>query len=223
MVGNTQEKHWYAKLHRLTVRVRGLYPVVDVRYVPDGELERVLNILCEAGVAIIQMRDKQLPVYERLRRAEVARRITERYGVALMVNDSVEVFRAVGAEGIHLGRDEEYWFLPVRKEYPTAVIGVSCYGELQRAWHFALQGTDYLAFGSVFPSVSEPHRQVCGLEVVKKAKETFNLFVVAIGGITPDNCNMLTGVADAIAVMGGLFEGSVEANLRAFRAAGWLP
>ncbi len=67
-----------------------------------------------------------------------------------------------------------------------------------------------LAFGSVFPSSSEPNRRKVPLEVLKKAREMLTIPIVGIGGITPENAEQIIDYVDAVAVMSALTEKPYE-------------
>ncbi len=189
---------------RFKYPIRGLYAIIDARYVPDDKLTWFVEEVLEGGARLIQMRDKDLPIGQRLRRLQMVHPITRAYGVPLIVNDIPELQQAVGAEGLHLGRDEDHWFDPLRKQQYNLIMGISAYQDVQRALDFALRGADYVAFGSVFPSPSEPHRRKVRREVLQQARRLLNIPIVGIGGITPDNVHEIVPYVDAVAVMSAL-------------------
>ena len=70
----------------------------------------------------------------------------------LIVNDDVALAVAVGAAGVHLGRDDDDVAAARAALGAGAIIGVSCYDSLERARAAAAAGADYVAFGAFFPS-----------------------------------------------------------------------
>ncbi|NPA33511.1 MAG: thiamine phosphate synthase [Chlorobi bacterium] len=197
-------------MHRFKARIRGVYAIIDARYVDDERLPEFTEQILEGGVSIIQMRDKDVPMDRRLKRLKTVLGIAKKYEVPVIVNDIPELQQATGADGVHLGRDEEHLFFPLRKLNNEIIIGISAYQDLDRALRFALEGADYVAFGSVFPSPSEPNRRKVPLEVLRKAKEMLTIPIVGIGGITPENAEQIIDYVDAVAVMSALTEKPYE-------------
>ncbi len=189
---------------RYRFRCRGLYAIIDVRYVPDQDLDNMLTRLIRIGVCAIQMRDKGLGWHDRLTRIRRAVHIAQPHGIPIIVNDDPFLMKVGGAQGVHLGGEEDHWLRPVRALFPHHILGLSCYNSVERALAGALAGVDYIALGSVFPSESEPHRPRVSREVLRRAQQCLCIPVVAIGGITPENARSLQGYANAVAMMRAL-------------------
>ncbi|MDT8448765.1 MAG: thiamine phosphate synthase [Wenzhouxiangellaceae bacterium] len=127
-------------------------------------------------------------------------------GAVFIVNDDVELAARVGADGVHLGRDDAPLEHARRVLGPDAIVGESCYDDLERAARFAGAGADYLAFGSMFASPTKPDAVRCPPDVLERARR-FGKPVVAIGGITLENAPALIEAgADLLAVISDLFE-----------------
>lgn len=197
--------------------IPGLYAIT-----PEHPLER-LPALVEAalrgGAALIQFRSKG----EHPDRAAVARRLLAiclRFQRPLIVNDDVELASAIGAAGVHLGRDDLELQQARRYLGPRALIGVSCYASIPRARAAAEAGADYVAFGSVFPSTTKPDAPRVSLETLQQARRVLRIPIVAIGGITIENAEpVLTAGADLLAVVNGVFGAAdPEAATREFSA-----
>jgi thiamine-phosphate pyrophosphorylase len=126
--------------------------------------------------------------------------------VPFIVNDSVELALAVGADGVHLGRDDDD-AREARRRMPRGLIGVSCYADLDRARAAAAAGADYVAIGSVFASSTKPHAVRAPRALLARAREVSGLPVVAIGGITPANApQAIAAGADMLAVINAVFD-----------------
>ncbi|MBI4577119.1 MAG: thiamine phosphate synthase [Planctomycetes bacterium] len=99
-------------------------------------------------------------------------------GVLFLVNDRVDVARAVGADGVHLGRED----LPAEAARavlgPHPLVGVSTHSAAQAAEAAAAPGVDYLAVGPCFGTSTKPLEPPVGLDVVRGA-------AVAVGGRRP--------------------------------------
>lgn len=184
------------------VRVRGLYAVTR----PSPHLEAEVEAALQGGARLIQYRDKSASPAGRSERAGALTRLCARYDALLIINDDPELARAVGAAGVHLGRDDPGIAVARRSLGPSALIGVSCYNDLARAYDAVGAGADYIAFGSFFPSTTKPDAVHAPVSLLAEAKRAFAVPVVAIGGITPDNGRALVATgADALAVIEGVF------------------
>jgi thiamine-phosphate pyrophosphorylase len=182
--------------------MRGLYAIT-----PDiAELEPLLRKVeqaLKAGVALLQYRNKIISKDKRLLQAKELAPLARGYGVPLIINDDVEIAAAVGANGVHLGKDDGD-LAGARAKLPGRIVGASCYNDLEKARAAVRAGATYVAFGSVFPSPTKP-------QAVKAPLSLFaaNLGVplCAIGGITLDNAPALIAAgADLLAVITDLFD-----------------
>ena len=182
--------------------MRGLYAIT-----PDfAELEPLLRKVeqaLKAGVALLQYRNKIISKDKRLLQAKELAPLARGYGVPLIINDDVEIAAAVGANGVHLGK-EDGDLAAARAKLPGRIVGASCYNDLDKARAAVRAGATYVAFGSVFPSPTKP-------QAVKAPLSLFaaNLGVplCAIGGITLDNAPALIAAgADLLAVITDLFD-----------------
>ena len=196
--------------------MRGLYAITP--QLEDTALlaARVAAAL-EGGAAAIQYRAKGVEAARALEQARRLQSLTQSHGVPLIVNDSVQLAAAIGAEGVHLGRDDGDP-RAARALLPDALIGVSCYNEPARARAAAEAGADYIAIGSMFASGTKPAAVRATLEHVAQARAWSGLPVVAIGGITTQNARaVIDAGADMVAVIAALFDGpDVTGAARAF-------
>jgi thiamine-phosphate pyrophosphorylase len=186
-------------------RLRGLYAVT-----PGISDTAALLALVEAalagGASMVQYRAKDAPRELALEQARRLAAACEAFGVPLVVNDSVDLALAAGAEGVHLGR-EDGDPREARRRMPRGILGVSCYADAERARAAAAAGADYVAIGSVFPSSTKPGAVRAPLELLARAREASGLPVVAIGGITPANApQAIAAGADMLAVISAVFD-----------------
>lgn len=127
------------------------------------------------------------------------------HGALLIVNDDPKLAVDVAADGVHLGRADGSIEQARRLLGSDRIVGVSCYGDLDRAEAFARAGADYLAFGSMYASPTKPHAHRCAPEVLGAARR-FGRPVVAIGGITLARApELIDAGADLLAVISDLF------------------
>jgi thiamine-phosphate pyrophosphorylase len=191
-------------------RLRGLYAITP----PD--LARVEDALASGALCALQYRAKAADAARRLREAERLLARCRAHGVPLIVNDDLELALAIGADGLHLGRDDGDLAL-ARARLTGRLLGASCYDRPELARHAAAAGADYVAFGSVFPSPSKPSAVRAPLSLLSR---DFGVAKVAIGGITLDNApRLLAAGADCLAVITDLFDApDVAARARQYRS-----
>ncbi len=196
---------------------RGLYAITPSD-LPFEELYFKLKTLLEAGVELVQLRDK--PKRLLVGQALKVRELCHRYGVPLIVNDDVPLAKRLEADGVHLGRED----IPLRRARAILgeekLIGLSCYDRLDLALKAQREGADYVAFGAFYPTPSKERTARPSPELLRKAKRRLKIPVVAIGGITPENVRpLLEAGADSIAAISGLFRGDPREAVSAFRRA----
>lgn len=201
---------------------RGLYAIADTSVIPADQLVRAVARAVQGGAAMIQYRDKSGEPQRRRFEAQDLMTLCRPLGKPLIINDDVELAFEVGAAGVHLGRDDGAVADARARLGDGAIIGVSCYNELERARQAAADGADYVAFGSFFPSPTKPGAVRADRDLLLAARAELGLPVVAIGGITPENgAALVEAGADLLAVITGVFgrddiEGAARAYSRLF-------
>lgn len=190
--------------HGRRARLGGLYALTPQTAPPGMTVTDCVDAYLAGGARLIQYRDKRgdAATRERLARALLGR--CRAAGVPLIVNDDVELAARIGADGVHLGRDDPQLAYARRRLGPGTLIGVSCYADLWRARLAAAQGADYVAFGSFFPSRTKPEAVRATPDLLRRSR-SLGLPLVAIGGITPENTpGLVAAGADMVAVISGL-------------------
>ena len=186
--------------------LRGLYAVTP----DDPLLPRMSALVREAlagGVKVVQYRNKVAP--PPLFRAQAAEllRICRAAGALLIVNDNPEIAADIGADGVHVGREDGGAARARAIVGPDKIIGVSCYDDLSIAERAVAEGADYIAFGAMFPSSVKPGAVAAPLSLLAEAKARFAVPVCAIGGIKTNNVETLIAAgADMAAVITDLFD-----------------
>ncbi|CAK17460.1 thiamine phosphate synthase [Pseudomonas entomophila] len=201
--------------------LRGLYAITDSQLLAGRFLSHVEAAL-EGGVCLLQYRDKSDDAGRRLREAEGLKKLCERYGTQLIINDDAELAARLGV-GVHLGQTDGP-LTPARALLGRqAIIGSTCHASLELAEQAASEGASYVAFGRFFNSVTKPGAPAASLELLEQARARVKLPIAVIGGITLDNAAPLVAHgADLLAVIHGLFGADsaqeVTRRARAFNA-----
>lgn len=196
--------------------------VTDRRLAKPRPLEEVVASAVRGGAALVQIREKDLPAGPLL---EVCARISGRLnlspkngrppvpGPLLLANDRVDVALAARLHGVHLGEQS----LPTGEAKRLAALSDGILPVGGRFWvgrsvHSAEDaaraendGADYLIFGHVFTTDSKPGLPPRGLRALEDTVRAVRIPVIAIGGITPQNCRrVIEAGAYGIAVRSGI-------------------
>lgn len=196
--------------------IEGLYALTPEQ--SDGAiLAAQVEVALGAGLRLLQIRSK-LGRDLRMQQTEQLVSLCRRYGATCIVNDDPALAAEVGADGVHLGRDDGAVAEARRMLGAGAIVGVSCYDDLIRAQCLRAEGADYVAFGSFFPSSVKPNAVRPPLDLLTRARTVLDCPIVAIGGITLDTAPLVRDAgADAIAVITDVFSATdVGARVRAY-------
>jgi thiamine-phosphate pyrophosphorylase len=185
-------------------RIAGLYALT-----PDlddtGRLLAKVAAALDGGAAAIQYRNKAASVATRRAQAHALAQLCAGRDGLFIVNDDVDLAVEVGADGVHLGEDDDRITAARERLGPHRLVGVSCYGEWQRAQTAVAEGADYVAFGSFFPSATKPDARRADISLLRRA-HALGVPAVAIGGITAANAPALIAAgASAVAVIADVF------------------
>jgi thiamine-phosphate pyrophosphorylase len=198
-------------------KLGGLYAITDTKLIPRERFVDTVEAAVRGGATMVQLREKDTAREEFTRLGRELLAVTHRYGALLIINDHPTIAKEIGADGVHVGREDP----PVAEARallgPQAIIGASCYGEVKRAVAAEHEGADYVAFGTPFPSPTKTKRTDISLGIFQEVKRQVHVPVFAIGGITIDNARQVIDAgADGIAVVSGVFAASdVEASAHA--------
>ena len=146
----------------------------------------LVRSLVDAGVHVLQLRDKRLEDRRLLGRARRLRELTRGTGTLCIVNDRADVAALSRADGVHVGQQE----LTVKDARaivgPDALVGVSTHS-IEQARQAVLDGANYLGVGPVFPSGTKPFDEFPGPKLLCAVAAEIRLPAFAIGGIALEN------------------------------------
>ena len=176
--------------HRLRARAAldtDLYCITAGEYSLGRNNVRVVAEMLEAGVRLVQYREKEKEAGEKFQECREIRRLTREAGAAFIVNDHPDLALMVEANGVHLGQ-EDYPVEAVRALVgEEMMIGISTHSPLQ-AEEAIRRGADYIGVGPLFPTFTK--KNVCepvGLRYLDYAASHVSIPFVAIGGIKTHN------------------------------------
>lgn len=183
-------------------------PSIDI---PDFS-EALRRALGTGGVASFQLRLKNTTEDHILKAAEALLPICREYEAAFIMNDSAELAKKSGADGVHLGQDDGSIKAARALLGDAPVIGVSCHDSSHLAMEAGEAGADYVAFGAFYPTQSKSPEALARWGTptpeILDWWQTFTVLpCVAIGGITPENCGVLVRAgADFLAVITAVWQ-----------------
>jgi len=196
-----------------------LYVVTDRTWLHGRSFLEQIETVLQSGATLLQLREKDLPEDEFLDEAKAVKRLTDRYGVPLIINDNVHVALACNAAGVHVGqRDMEAQDVRALLG-EDKIIGVTA-KTVEQAQKAEQAGADYLGSGAVFGTLTKPDALPMTMERLRDITQSVFIPVVAIGGIEEHNLMMLkgSGVAGAAVVSAVFAAEDVGAATRALRA-----
>lgn len=169
--------------------------------IPGVSHQQLAEQACAAGVRWVQLRVKNKPYDEWKKIAEETQIVCRRYGAQLIINDNVQLAKEIGADGVHVGK-EDISVAEARKILGKGMIiggTANTYEDIKKHYD---QGVDYIGLGPFrFTATKEKLSPVLGSEgyeqILRKCKEQgIDLPVIAIGGITNDDVQeiMDTGI-----------------------------
>lgn len=169
-----------------------------------------IRMALEGGCRWIQLRMKDAPAEEIIACAEEVLPLCRRHGAKFLLDDHVELVRQLGADGVHLGKND----MPVDEARkilgPDSIIGGTA-NTIEDIIRLHKQGADYIGCGPFrFTTTKKNLSPILGLDgyksIVLKMKELgIDLPIVAIGGITVEDIPAVMGTGvSGIALSGAI-------------------
>ena len=187
---------------KLDLRV---YAVTDRTWTGEKTLACQLEEALQAGVTLVQLREKEMDDKAFLEEARQIKALTDSYGVPLIINDNVKVALDCDAAGVHIGQDDMDAADVRRLLGPEKILGETA-KTVEQARRAEKAGADYLGSGAVFGSSTKREALPMTMERLKEITDSVSIPVVAIGGITKDNISMFEGTGvDGVALVSAIF------------------
>ena len=148
--------------------------------------EQVVREALAGGVDILQLRQKEGTDEEILAAASRFRGLCDEHGALFVLNDRPDLAVTAGADGVHVGQDDEPVAAVRERVGSDMLIGLSTHSRAQLAAGLE-SDADYVCVGPVFATPTKPDYPAVGLELVRHAAETADRPWLAIGGIDGAN------------------------------------
>ncbi len=185
--------------------LHGLYAITEQTLLAGYMMQAVEQAL-QGGANVVQYRDKSIDPVKREQQAKAIVKLCTQYNRLCIINDDIELALKVKAHGLHIGADDIDLTHARNRLGKQTIIGVSCYNSLALA-KAAEQHADYVAFGSVFPTLVKPDAPVASPSLLRQACQQLRVPVVAIGGIKHHNAKKIIACGiQMVAVIHGVFD-----------------
>ncbi|WP_120916235.1 thiamine phosphate synthase [Helicobacter pylori] len=174
----------------------------DFYHIKGGKNDRInalletLELALESKITAFQFRQKgDLALQDPIEIKQLAlecQKLCQKYGAPFIVNDEVRLALELKADGVHVGQEdmaiEEV--ITLCKKCQFIGLSVNTLEQALKARH--LDGVSYFGVGPIFPTPSKKDKQVVGVELLKKIKDSgVKKPLIAIGGITMHNASKL--------------------------------
>lgn len=159
-----------------------LYLVTDRHCLRGRDFYEAVEEALRAGVTLLQLREKELGMEELLAEGEKVKALCRKYKVPFLVDDNVEAAKILGADGVHLGQEDEAIQKARAVLGQEAIIGISAHN-LEEALAAQAQGADYLGVGALYPTGSKKDASVLAPGRFQEIIQAVQIPVVGIGGI----------------------------------------
>ncbi|GLC28910.1 thiamine phosphate synthase [Clostridium omnivorum] len=183
-----------------------LYLVTDREMLKNRDIFSAVEMAIKGGVTLIQLREKDITTEEFYNIALKLKEITSRHNVSLIINDRLDIALAIDADGVHVGQQDMPAAVARKIIGKHKILGVSA-ATLEEAKKAEEDGADYVGIGAIFPTSTKDDARAVNINELIKIKKALNIPVVAIGGISEKNIELLTtakidGVAVISAILG---------------------
>ncbi len=170
-----------------------LYFITDSADFDEKEFLRRVEAALIGGATLLQLREKNKTTSEYIALGEKVHELTKKYGVPLIIDDRVDVALAVGAEGVHLGRED----MPIATA--RRILGEDhIIGATAKTVSWAVEayegGADYLGVGAIYPTTTKVKTVLTSTETLSDICRAVPIPVNAIGGLNKDNIDVLAGI-----------------------------
>ena len=170
-----------------------LYFITDSTGFSEEEFLQRTEAALQGGVTLLQLREKEKSTREYLSLAKKVHKLTERYGIPLIIDDRLDVAMAVDAEGVHLGQSDMPIDIARSIFGQDKIIGATA-KTVPQALEAYEQGADYLGVGAIYPTTTKVKTILTSTDTLRDICDAVPIPVNAIGGLNKENIDVLQGI-----------------------------
>ncbi len=180
-----------------------LYLVTDRSWEANKGLVKQVEEAIQSGVTFVQLREKKLDYPKTKELALKIQNVCNKYNVAFVINDNVQLAHEINADGVHIGQDDMD-AITTRKIMKDKIVGVSVF-TVEEALLAQENGADYLGVGTIFTTSTKKDAANVSINTLTKICDAVKIPVVAIGGINEDNLHKLENTnIDGVAIVSAI-------------------
>jgi len=179
--------------------------ISDSRRTGDTHFFEAAEAALKGGVDTAMVREKHMNSAQLLSFSSRLRSLTRQAGARLIIHSQADVALAVKADGVHVAA-ADIGELPAMRNWlgkECMSLSASCHN-LAELNHAHMSGADFALLASVFPTASHPDSPCLGVEAFKAMAGSAPIPVLALGGIRPENRNLLADYG--VAVIGAILD-----------------
>lgn len=178
-----------------------LYLVTDRMRMSTRTLGEAVEQAVIGGCTLVQLREKDISALDFYALALEIKKITDRYGIPLIINDRIDIAMAAGAAGVHIGQQDIPADIARKVIGRDMLLGVSV-GSVAEAIDAVKAGADYLGVGAMFPTGTKPDAGFVSMEELGRIRKAVDIPIVVIGGISRENAMLFRPMGvDGLAVV----------------------
>ncbi len=178
-----------------------LYLVTDRMRMSTRTLGEAVEQAVIGGCTLVQLREKDISALDFYTLALEIKKITDRYGIPLIINDRIDIAMAAGAGGVHIGQRDIPADIARKVIGKDMLLGVSV-GSAVEAIDAVKAGADYLGVGAMFPTGTKPDAGFVSMEELGRIRKAVDIPIVVIGGISRENAMLFRPMGvDGLAVV----------------------
>lgn len=182
-----------------------LSPIYAITPDETLNLAKIEEMIRKYKITILQYRRKITDWNIKLTEGEKLKKLCDDLGVNLIINDDVSLAKTLNC-GVHLGKDDADICAARTLLGNDAILGISCYNNIDFALKMQQLGANYVAFGAIFPSITKKNAPKCAINILQNASTTLQIPIVAIGGINFENMEqVLQNGANSVAMISALW------------------
>ncbi|WP_226035806.1 thiamine phosphate synthase [Aquibacillus saliphilus] len=167
---------------------------------------QIVEEALKGGISLFQFREKGANAkvgQEKKNLAQQLQKLCRDYSVPFIVNDDISLAIEIGADGVHVGQDDESVAMIKRKCPNDFIIGVSATNSIEAVQALS-DGADYIGVGPIYTtSTKEDAKTPIGLEGIAQIRSLVgDMPIVAIGGIKLEHVKgILNAGANGVSVI----------------------
>ena len=169
-----------------------IYLITDARGLDEETFYARIEEACRAGIDILQLREKEATTRELLEKGARMQQIAKEYGVPFVIDDRVDVALALDTDGVHVGADDLPVAMARKLIGPDKIVGATA-KTVEAARAAQKDGADYLGVGAIFSTTTHDNPVRTSVDTLKDIVQAVDIGVLAIGGLTADNVDVLRG------------------------------